>query len=498
MSRSNFRTIFVVSISLATTAFVLAVVPLVASADEPTGLTAAAAMEEMLVNAIAQAEKSVVAIARVNLSEGADARMDARQDLFGQFRMNPTPRPGQPDFIPNEYSTGVVVDGSGLILTAYHTLRDGSEYYVTTADRKFQQARVVAADPRSDLAVLSIRVPNASPLTPIRFGDATKLKKGQIVIALGNPYALARDGQVSASWGIVANIARKDGPVPDAEAPTGRKLALHQYGTLIQTDAKLNLGTSGGALVNLKGEMVGLTVSLSAVLGYEQAAGFAIPVDQTFRRALEALKEGREVEYGFLGVALAPGNNPNEPGVRVSEVLPGTPAHRVGLQMGDLLTHVADQEIHDSDDLMLNIGKLPADGRVQLMVYRESDGRHFPLQVDLAKYWVPGKKIVTKLPPAWRGIRVDYVTASRDLRLWALQGRVDLEGSVLITEVEQDSPAWKEGLRPDMMISHIGNKRVSNPKDFYEAVTDKSGPVPVRLRVPANDRPVRTISPEAG
>src|SRR5207342_2000310 len=104
----------------------------------------------------------------------------------------------------------------------------------------------------------------------------------------GNPYAIARDGQVSASWGIVANLSRKAGPIPDETSPAGvRNTSLHHYGTLIQTDAKLNLGTSGGALLNLKGEMVGLTTSLAAAVGYEQAAGFALPVDDAFRRAVE-------------------------------------------------------------------------------------------------------------------------------------------------------------------------------------------------------------------
>ncbi len=102
---------------------------------------------------------------------------------------------------------------------------------------------VKGADPRSDLAVLQI---DATGLVPITFGDASKLKKGQIVIALGNPYGIARDGEASASWGIVANLTRKGGPTIDA-ANSNPKPALYQYGTLIQTDAKLNLGTSGGA-----------------------------------------------------------------------------------------------------------------------------------------------------------------------------------------------------------------------------------------------------------
>ncbi len=115
-------------------------------------------------------------------------------------------------------------------------------------------------------------------MTPIALGNAAELKKGQIVISLGNPYAVARDGQASAAWGIVSNLGRKAPATPSESDPSGRP-TLHHYGTLIQTDAKLNLGTSGGPLLNLKGEMVGLSVVLAAAAGYEAAGGYAIPVD---------------------------------------------------------------------------------------------------------------------------------------------------------------------------------------------------------------------------
>ena len=111
----------------------------------------------------------------------------------------------------------MVVGADGLILTANHVLQEDCDYWVTTPDRKiYRVERIKGADPRSDLAVLQIE---ATDLVPITFGDASKLKKGQIVIALGNPYAIARDGQASASWGIVANLARKDGPSPEATNP---------------------------------------------------------------------------------------------------------------------------------------------------------------------------------------------------------------------------------------------------------------------------------------
>ncbi|MBI3838294.1 MAG: trypsin-like peptidase domain-containing protein [Planctomycetia bacterium] len=485
-------------------ALVLAFYPVALSgaglAEETTGLAAATALEDTLTSAIAQGEKSVVAIARIKRSDhDLNAQLDLRQDSFNRLRPINPPRPGDHDFIPNEYATGVVVDATGLILTAHHVLREDSDYYVTTADRKFYRARFRAADPRSDLAVLEL-LNVSKPMAPITFGDASKLKKGQIVIALGNPYAIARDGQASASFGIVANLSRKDGPtLGDANLPI--KPSFHQYGTLIQTDAKLNLGTSGGALVNLKGEMVGLTVSLAASLGYEQAAGFALPVDDAFRRALEALKQGREVEYGLLGVELdsltlnerASGRH----GARVNRFVVGTPAQRVGLMPNDVITHVDGQPIYDPDQLMLSIGKLPAGAQVRLTLDR-GDGRSQPAVVELAKFWVPGRKIVTNRPPAWRGIRVDYVTASREFASWAQQGQVDPQGSVLITDVEQNSPAWKEGLRPDMMISHVGNNRVADPKQFHSAVSGKTGPVQLRLNLPPNERRVRTISPDEG
>jgi serine protease Do len=466
-------------------------------AEETTRLQAAAALEDALSSAIAQGEKSVVAIARVKRSDhDLNSRLDFQPDSFGRLRSNNLPQPGEHDFIPNEYATGVVVDASGLILTANHVLRDDSDYFVTTADRKFYRTRFRAADPRSDLAVLEL-LNVSKPMVPITLGDGGKLKKGQIVIALGNPYAIARDGQASASWGIVANLARKDGPTIDVPP----KPSFHQYGTLIQTDAKLNLGTSGGALINLKGEMVGLTVSLAASLGYEQAAGFAMPVDDTFRRALEALKQGREVEYGLLGVVLDP-LTPNERasgkhGARVNRLEVGTPAQRVGLMPNDVITHFEGQPIYDPDQLMLSIGTRPAGAQVRLTLDR-GDGRIQPAVVELAKYWVPGKKIVTNRPPAWRGIRVDYVTASGEFGEWAKHGQVDPQGSVLVTDVEENSPAWKEGLRPDMMISHVGNNRVADPKQFHSAVSGKIGPVQLRLSLPPNERRVRTISPEDG
>ena len=355
------------------------------AAEPPSSADAAVAMEKVLVDVIARNDKSVVAIARVRKeAAGETLQPEFRPDPFGR-RPTPLspPQPNDPDFIPNEYGAGVVVDRAGLILTAYQLLGDESDYYVTTADHKIYKATVKGADPRSDLAVLSIE---ATDLTPITLGNAAELKKGQIVISLGNPHAIARDGQPSAAWGIVSNLGRKAPATPGESDPSGRP-TLHHYGTLIQTDTKLGLGTGGGPLLNLKGEMVGLGVVLPAA-GYEAAGGYAIPVDGTFRRAMETLKQGREVEYGFLGVQ--PANlRPQETlaglhGMRVNQVVPGTPALRYGLKPGDIVTAVDNTPIYDADGLVLNVGKLPAETVTRLSVLRggsRADGGNHACQI---------------------------------------------------------------------------------------------------------------------
>jgi S1-C subfamily serine protease len=471
--------------------------PALGQQDSPTQenpVQGIAALEEATVTAIAQAERSVVAIARVRRRENQPIDFSVSQ--LGRMQITEQASPGTPEFIPNEYATGVVVGAEGDILTAHHVLQEDCDYWVTTPERKTPyKARIKGADPRSDLAVLQI---DATGLVPIKFGDARTLKRGQFVIALGNPYAIARDGQASASLGIISNLTRKDGPAPETRAQTGKQ-ALFQYGTLIQTDARLNLGTSGGALVNRKGEMVGLTVSLAAASGYEQSAGFAIPVDEAFLRAVKTLRQGGEVEYGFLGVAVG-SLQPEERrkgrfGVRVTSVVSATPAKRVGLLEQDVITHVNGQEINDQDQFMLSVGKLPAESSAILRV--ERDERPLVIVVDeLSKYYVAGNKIVTNPRPAWRGLRVDYVTASRNFHNWTLSGQVDPQGSVLITEVEEYSPAWKQGLRVDMMISHVAGTRVASPRQFLDRVSGQDGPVKVRLNVRADDRPEREIPPD--
>lgn len=442
-----------------------------------SGLQVALALENVVTGVISRCEKSIVAIARV------EPTGDERQT------------PANPDFIPHDFGTGVVIDRGGLILTQYHLVKDGHEHWVTTADRKIYKAQPVAADPRSGLAVL--RVPS-SELVPMPLGDAATVRKGQFVISLGNPFAIARDGQASASWGIVSNIARKAGALADQDGNLTRKDTLHHFGTLLQTDAKLNLGTSGGALLNLRGEMIGLTTNMAATPGFESSAGYAVPVDDTFRRVIETLKQGREVEYGLLGIRTE-NLKPAEVrlglrGMRVLTVFPGTPAALGGLEGDDVITHVNGAEIYGADGLMLQVGRLSPEEKAELTIVRS--GRVMRITTNLTKNYVPGDKLVTAEPTRWRGLQVDYATAIKDFTERLVRHEVDFEGCVVIKEVEEDSPAWKEGLRENMFISQVGSTRVDTPKEFYAAVNGRPGPVTLQLSLPPEQRPIRTIPPD--
>ena len=394
------------------------------------------------------------------------------------------PSPTDPNFVPNEYGTGVVVDRRGLILTACHVLgKENDNYYVTTSDRRVYRAWIKAADPRSDLAVLSIDGADVASanMVPIRMGDAATLAKGQIVVTLGNPYAIARDGQASAGWGIVSNLGRKAPPVPD-ETDANGKTTLHHFGGLIQTDAKLHLGTSGGPLLNLRGEMIGLCVSPAAMAGYESSAGYAIPVDATFRRVLDALEAGPRGRIRFprhLAGQPGTGGDRRRPAGVHARVKPGTPAARAGLREDDIITSVNGAPIYDSDSLVLEVGRLPVEAVAHLGVIR--NGARQTIDVVLSKYAVRGRKVVTVRPEAWRGVRVDYASAFVEPDRPQHFGLPMTDDAVVVCDVDQNTPAAQAGVKRGMLISHVDGRPVRTPKEFQAAIAEKTGAVQLRL-----------------
>ncbi|MCA9131638.1 MAG: trypsin-like peptidase domain-containing protein [Planctomycetales bacterium] len=467
-----------------------------------------AAVEEATVSAVESAARSVVAIARVRRDRAPTAQVDSLR-LGERFPFQEAP--DSPDFVPSFFGSGVVVSEDGFIVTCAHVLEDPRENeYFVWLDKESYSARVVgrpaqamASDPFSDLAVLKI---DAESLRPARFSQLP-LRRGQFVIALGNPQAIARDGQASASWGIVSNLKRV-APGEQGREELGKE-TIHHYGTLIQTDAKLNFGMSGGALVNLKGEVVGLTTALAANSGYERAAGFAIATDAMFLRVLEALKQGKLPEYGFLGIQPEDLRSAEKArglrGARVSVVIPGLPGEAAGLRTDDVIFQVDQQPIRDRNDLFRELSLRGAGEEVMLFVQRGRAGRAAPevlrLPASMSKKYVstlrPGFALHS--PTKWRGMLVEYATAvlSELTRGGVLSGRRDIP-QLAVLSVDPDTPAWQAGLRPGYGLLAIDGRPVHSPEEFYQRVAERSDSVSLTI-VHSGRRPESLLvkAPEA-
>ncbi len=374
------------------------------------------------------------------------------------------------NLISLDFGSGVVIGDRGEILTLFHVVRGAQELLVRASERQEFYAEILAADPRSDLAVIvPVRTEGADRprLKPLAIGDAGQLRKGTFLIALGNSFNAALDGTPSASWGILSNTARKvEGAVDDMNQPT--KPHLTNFPTLLQLDAKLNLGTSGAAVINLNGELIGLTTMAASPAGFDAMAGYAIPMDKRSRRAVQTLKEGKEVEYGLLGIQADP-NFTN----RVFHVQPNSPADGQ-LQVDDEIIAVNGAQVVDFDSLILAVNSFTAGDSIRLKIRRGNET--IERTIALAKFPVVGEVIATNRPKAWRGLRIDYASAL--YRRTMESNFLDPSSAgVVVAEVEEGSPAAAAGIKKGQLILRVAAKNIRSPRDFAEAVAAHDGPV---------------------
>ena len=444
----------------------------------PSPIEVVSALETALGDAIATAEPSVVAIAREK--NGKSELTTAVRGRMAPLMPPQDPPPGLvffpnfedqevPEYVASDFGSGVVIGDRGEILTTFHVVRGASRLVVRASGGKLFEAEVLAADPRSDLAVIVPREVPGRPrpaLKPIAIGDGTKVRKGMFLLALGNPFNAGGDGKASASWGILANIARRI----DSSQVEPQARQLRHYPTMLQLDAKLNLGMAGGAVINLKGEMVGLTTNAANVGGFDSQAGYALPIDTLTRRAIEALKHGKEVEYGFLGVMLSP-NNTNQ----IRGVQPGTPAGEGGLMPGDEVVSIGGLSVVDSDSLVLSVNAFAPGQPIAVRVRR--DGLTIEKTVVLSKLRMSGEVIATNRPMTWRGLRVDFVSTIPGVNYGEEILRAMAQGGVLVSEVQPGSSADDAGIKVGQIIVKVEGQPIKTPADFANVVEGLKGTV---------------------
>jgi serine protease Do/serine protease DegQ len=339
--------------------------------------------------------------------------------------------------------SGVVVDARrGTVITNHHVVDGADKITVTLSNGRQLAAKVIGSDPESDVAV--IQIPGGN-LTALPLADSERLRVGDFVVAIGNPFGL---GQTVTS-GIVSALGR-----------TG--LGIQGYEDFIQTDASINPGNSGGALVNLRGELVGINTAIIAPGGGNVGIGFAIPSNMASRLMNQIIAHG-SVRRGQLGVSvqdLTPElaqafKIPANQGAVIAQVSPRSAAARAGLKEGDVVLRINDRTIRDSSSLRNAIGLLEVGEALRLDILR--DGQPLTLNARVGEY-VPAKAEGDDIDPRLAGAFFEDIGPQSPL-----SGKVQ---GVLVAKVESGSPAARAGLRPNDIITAINRQRVSSTDEL--------------------------------
>ena len=355
--------------------------------------------------------------------------------------------------------SGVIVSPDGFILTANHVVSGAEEVMVGlgTELRKYK-AKKVGTDPGTDVALLKIEEKN---LPAIAFANSEKARAGDIVLAIGNPFGLRQ----TVTMGIISAVGRGG-------------IGIVDYENFIQTDAAINMGNSGGALVDTAGRLLGINTAIFSRSGGNQGVGFAIPANLA-RDVMQSLREKGRVVRGYIGASvqtLTPElaeamKLKGEPsGALVGEVTPKSPSEKAGMKTGDVITSVNGKKIGDARELRLMIGSMPPGTKIQIEVNRE--GQSKIINVELAEMPAGAAEQDTEASPeenaqpekatVFGGVAVADVT---DEIRNALNLSKDIKGAV-IAEIDADSPAAKAGLREGDVIQEVNKQPVRNAKDL--------------------------------
>lgn len=390
-------------------------------------------------------ERSMPAVVNISTSTNVEGRENPllQDPYFRQFFNIPKQSRQQ----KNSLGSGVIIDSDkGYVLTNNHVIDKADKIMVTLTDGRQLNADLVGTDPEADVAI--IRIP-ANNLTQLPIADSNQLKVGDFVVAIGNPFGL---GQTVTS-GIVSALGRSG-------------LGIEGYEDFIQTDASINPGNSGGALVNLRGEFVGMNTAILAPSGGNVGIGFAIPANMVMTIKESLIKHG-EVRRGLLGVTtqdLTPElvkafNLANIQGAAISRIENNSPAEKAGLALGDIVVAANGKPIKNSHELRNIIGLLQIGDKVNIEYYRGDEKKEATAVIGKQeRLQQVGEKLHSKLQGT----------------ILSNTQRDQVEG-IVIEKINTSSYAWKIGLRPGDVIVSANQYRVRNLAELKEIVEPKSG-----------------------
>jgi serine protease Do len=381
------------------------------------------------------------------------------QEGNGRFNM---PR----DSREKALGSGVIVSPEGYILTNNHVIDGATDVRVTLSDKREFKARVVGADPKTDVAVLKV---DAKNLAPITIGDSSKVQVGDVALAIGNPFGVGQ----TVTKGIISATGRGN-------------LGIEDYEDFLQTDAPINPGNSGGALINDRGELVGInTAILSHGSGGSQGIGFAVPANLARQVMDQVLKNGR-VTRAYLGIypqdvtprmAKAFGEKDSQ-GIVVGDVSPNSPAKEAGIQRGDIILEVNGKPVSGSNQLRISISMMQPGTELKLKTLR--NGAERDATVKLAEMPRESAKADSNDDQGGRKALEGVEVSGLDSRTARQLGIPETTKGVVVTDIDPASKLVDSGLQKGDVIQEVNHQPVSNVSEFQSAIR-KAGSDPLLL-----------------
>jgi serine protease Do len=406
------------------------------------------------------AEKVRPAVVYIKTEKSIDS--GSGREFFGPFEFFR-------DFIPNDErhykipggGSGFIIDKKGRILTNYHVIEGTEKITVVLGDEldeKEFEAEIVGYDKHTDIAIIKIDTDLDLPV--VKLGDSDECKVGDWVMAIGTPF-----GQLAgtATVGIVSAKGRSDlriaGGGPD-------------YQNFIQTDASINFGNSGGPLVNIRGEAIGINAAINPS---GQGIGFAIPINMVKGVMNQLIEKGR-VQYGYIGIILLPLDKTLaeglglkvDRGVMVKEVLPGTPAEEAGLKSKDVIIEFNGKPVKELQKFRIMVANTPVGSKVPIVVLRKNKKKKLSIRI-MERPEEPTVAAVKPKGKAWLGIHVRDIDSPEVRQHFNLK---KVHEGVVAVDVDKDSPAGEAGIRPGDVITEVYSHKVSNMKD-YNLIAEK-------------------------
>ena len=413
------------------------------------------------------------AVVNVTVSSKPSARDDGdepsqdMQQFFGPFGGNPfggTPfghqfqMPRMPrERVEHGLGSGVIISPDGYIVTNNHVVDGATDIRVTLTNREVLPAKVVGTDPLTDLAVIKVK---GSNLPSVPWGDSTKLRPGQTVLAFGNPYGF----RFTVTRGIISALNR---PNPD---PSDRR----KPGEFIQTDAAINPGNSGGALVNAHGELIGINTFLVSSSGSFSGMGFAIPA-QIVQPTVETLIRDGKVRHAMIGIGISDVTPDNAKffqmtsatGALVTQVDPNSPGSKAGLKTGDVIAKLNGKSVADAGELQMEVGQKRPGDTIQLEVIRDGTTVNVPVTLEAMGAANGGASNGNEHGKGRWGLSLGDLNQGD-------RGQMQLPNSVhgaVVEDVQPGSPAENAGLQRGDVIQEVNRHSEQSASDVAKALS---------------------------